>query len=87
MTRDADPTGARPEPASLVDERASLRRIPVAGRPNKVEPADFAGSPVPRASFAEFFDSLPHILQAEALRSVADGVAEARNRRVEINIR
>lgn len=77
MTGDADPTGARRGPSSLTDERTSLRRIPVSQRPNKVEPADFAGPPVPGARFSEFFDSLPHILQAEALRSVSDGVAEA----------
>ena len=77
MTRDTDLSGDPRGPSIPADERTSLRRIPVADRPNKVEPADFAAPPVPGARFAEFFDSLPHILQAEALRSVAEGVAEA----------
>ena len=77
MTREADAAGAGKGTPGPADERGELRRIPVADRPNKVEPADFAGPPVPGASFTEFFDSLPHILQAEALRAVARGVADA----------
>jgi len=59
------------------DERASLRRVPVADRANKVDPADFAGSPEAGASFLSFLDSLPHILQADSFREVARGVAGA----------
>jgi len=80
VTRDADPTGGRMGNPNPTDERTSLRRIAVKDRPNKVKATDFAGPPVPGARFADFFDSLPHILQAEALRSVADGVAEAARR-------
>jgi hypothetical protein len=77
LSRYADPSDAGKGARGAADERSELRRIPVADRPNKVESADFAGRPVPGASFAEFFDSLPRILQAEALRAVARGVAEA----------
>jgi hypothetical protein len=59
------------------DERDELRRIPIADRPNKVKPGDFAGPPVLDGSFDDFFASLPHILQAESLREVARGVAGA----------
>ncbi len=61
------------------DERERLRRIPVADRPNKVSSGDFAGPPPaePGASFGQFYDSLPHILVADSLRSVARGVASA----------
>lgn len=77
MICDADSTDGGRNSSSPADERKALRRVPVADRPNKVAPADFAAPPVPGGSFAEFFDSLPHILQAEALRSVARGVASA----------
>ncbi len=64
------------------DERDSLRRVPVAERPNKVGPGDFAGPPAVGGSFLEFLDSLPHVLQADAFREVARGVARAaRNHR------
>ena len=61
------------------DEREGLRRIPVAERPNKVSSGDFAAPPPndPRAPFGRFYDSLPHILAADSLRSVARGVASA----------
>jgi hypothetical protein len=59
------------------DERGSLRRIPVADRPNKVQPGDFAGLPEAGGSFLAFLDSLPHILQANSFRGVARGVAGA----------
>jgi len=59
------------------DDRTLLRRVPVADRPDKVEPGDFAGPPETGGSFLAFLDSLPHILQADALREVASGVAGA----------
>lgn len=58
-------------------DRSLLRRVPVAERPDKVEPGDFAGPPRAGASVLEFLDSLPHILQADAFRRVAHGVSEA----------
>jgi hypothetical protein len=63
--------------SSTEDERQSLRRIPVADRPNKLKPGDVAAPPVPHGSFDEFFASLPHILQADALRAVARSVVRA----------
>lgn len=59
------------------DERRDLTRVPVSARPNKVTAGDFAGPPVPGGTFAEFLDSLPHILQADAFRAVARAVANA----------
>ncbi|MFO7586656.1 MAG: hypothetical protein R6X22_01145 [Gemmatimonadota bacterium] len=59
------------------DERSSLRRVPVAERPDKVRSGDFAGPPAPGGSFRDFLDSLPRILQADAFRAVARGVASA----------
>lgn len=77
----ADPPGDGSPLPMAGDERNSLRRVPVADRPNKVDPGDVAGAPVPLGSFDEFFASLPHILQADALREVARGVAGAVERR------
>ena len=62
------------------DERGSLRRVPVAERPNKVNPGDFAGAPEAGGSFLAWLDSLPHILQADSFREVARGVAGAARR-------
>ena len=59
------------------DERSRLRRVPVASRPDKVNAEEFASPPRSGATFREFFDSLPRILQAESLRAVADAVANA----------
>ena len=59
------------------DERSRLRRVPVASRPDKVNVEEFASPPRAGATFREFFDSLPRILQAESLRAVADAVASA----------
>ena len=64
----------RKEPA---DERRDLTRVPVEERPNKVAAGDFATPPVAGGSFADFLDSLPHILQADAFRAVAGAVASA----------
>ncbi|MCL7926960.1 MAG: hypothetical protein M8841_04145 [marine benthic group bacterium] len=74
----SDPVSGEVSPESgSGDERDELRRVPVADRPNKVEPGDFAGPPLADGSFVEFFGSLPHILQAESLRKVAAGVVSA----------
>ena len=68
------------------DPRPGLRRVPVGDRPNKVSSGDFAGPPPAEsgASFAQFYDSLPHILVADSLRAVACGVASAVNRDREV---
>jgi len=62
------------------DERSRLKRVPVAARPDKVDAGDFATPPVAGGSFAEFLESLPHILQADAFRAVAGAVASAATR-------
>ena len=59
------------------DDRSLLRRVPVADRPDKVDPGDFAAPPEAGGSFRAFLDSLPHILQADAFRAVASGIAGA----------
>ncbi len=61
------------------DVRNELRRIPVAERPNKVSHGDFATPPPPGAggSFADFYASLPHVLAADSVRSIARWIAKA----------
>jgi hypothetical protein len=61
---------------------ARVRTVPVAGRPNKVRSEDFARPPRPDASFRDFLESLPQILQARSLLAVIDAMADAaRDRR------
>ncbi|MFZ0333966.1 MAG: hypothetical protein WAN10_11410 [Candidatus Acidiferrales bacterium] len=55
-----------------------LRTYPLASRPSKVSVGQFAKPYRQGESFAEFLDSLPRILAAEDLRSVAHAVIEAR---------
>lgn len=45
---------------------------------SKVKSADFAKAPVKKASFAKFLDSLPGILKAADLRSLAQAIVRAR---------
>jgi hypothetical protein len=62
---------------------ADLRRlttVPVADRPNKVDPATLASPPGADRSFAAFLDSLPDVLAARDLRAVIAGVAQAARR-------
>ena len=55
-----------------------LKTYPLASRPSKVHVKDFAKPLKPGASFASFLDSLPRILAAEDLRSVATAILRAR---------
>lgn len=57
-----------------------LHTYPLASRPSKVSVGQFAKPYRQGESFAEFLDSLPRILAAEDLRSVAHAVIEARAR-------
>lgn len=61
-----------------------LHTYPLASRPSKVSVSQFAKPHRQGASFSEFLDSLPHILAAEDLRSLARAVVEARARRATI---
>jgi hypothetical protein len=57
-----------------------LSTVPVTGRPNRVEASQFATPPAAVGddlTFRRFLDSLPRVLQAESLLSVADAIAEA----------
>ena len=54
-----------------------VRTVPVAGRPNKVDPSLLATPPGSDRSFAAFLDSLPDVLAARDLRAVIAGVAAA----------
>ncbi|MGH9703565.1 MAG: hypothetical protein ACRD4K_09335 [Candidatus Acidiferrales bacterium] len=55
-----------------------LLTYPLASRPSKVNVKDFAKPLRPGASVAAFLDSLPRILAAEDLRSVAGAIVRAR---------
>ena len=58
-----------------------LRTVPIAQRPNKVDPSLLAHPPGDDPSFTAFWDSLPDILAAEDLRAVVRQVASAAGRR------
>ncbi|MFW6206288.1 MAG: hypothetical protein ACOC5I_03545, partial [Gemmatimonadota bacterium] len=73
---------ANPGPRSQDDAPAEadisrVRTVPVGDRPNKVRAEDFAGPPAPGASFRDFLDSLPDILEARSFLAVADAVVGA----------
>jgi hypothetical protein len=57
-----------------------LRTYKLANRPSKVNVRDFAGPHQRGASFASFFDSLPHLLAAEDLRAAVSAIVRARGR-------
>jgi len=58
-----------------------LKTVPIAQRPNKVDPTLLAQSPGADRSFAAFWDSLPDVLAARDAREVAHVVARAAGRR------
>jgi hypothetical protein len=58
-----------------------LTTVPVADRPNKVDPSTLASPPGADRSFTAFLDSLPDVLAARDLRAVITGVADAARRR------
>ena len=58
-----------------------LKTVPIAQRPNKVDPTLLAQSPGADRSFAAFWDSLPDVLAARDARQVAHVVARAAGRR------
>ena len=55
-----------------------LHTYPLASRPSKVSVGQFDKPARQGESFAEFLGSLPRILAAEDLRSIAQAVIEAR---------
>lgn len=58
-----------------------LKTVPIAQRPNKVDPSLLAHPPGDDSSFAAFWDSLPDILAAKDLRTVVQQLARAAGRR------
>jgi hypothetical protein len=58
-----------------------LKTVPIAQRPNKVDPSLLAHPPGSDHSFDAFLDSLPDILAARDLRDVARRVAQAAGQR------
>ncbi|MGH7676357.1 MAG: hypothetical protein ACREMV_13885 [Gemmatimonadales bacterium] len=62
-----------------------LRTVPIAQRPNKVDPSLLAHPPGPSAgpdpSFAAFWDALPDVLAARDLRELVDRLTAAAGRR------
>ncbi len=61
---------------------SKVRTVPVSGRGNKVNAADFAQPPADDRSFHAFLHALPHILEARSFIAVVDAiVAAARDQR------
>ncbi len=62
---------------------ARLRTVPIAQRPNKVDPSLLAHPPAPGADpgFGAFWDALPDVLAARDLRELVDRLAAAAGRR------
>src|SRR6266550_1499073 len=58
-----------------------LKTVPIAQRPNKVDPSLLAHPPGTDRSFTAFWDSLPDILAAKDLRTVARQLVQATGRR------
>src|SRR5947199_219824 len=58
-----------------------LKTVPIAQRPNKVDPSLLAHPPRGDPSFTAFWDSLPDILAAKDLRTLARQLARAAGRR------
>ena len=58
-----------------------LKTVPIAQRPNKVDPSLLAHPPGGDRSFAAFWDSLPDVLAAKDARDVARLLARATGRR------
>jgi hypothetical protein len=58
-----------------------LKTVPIARRPNKVDPSQLAHAPGADPSFAAFWDALPDLLAAKDLRYVAAELARAAGRR------
>jgi hypothetical protein len=54
-----------------------VRTVPMEERSSRIPANAFAGPPEAGSSFGAFLDSLPRILEAESLRAVARGVAQA----------
>jgi hypothetical protein len=60
---------------------ARLKTVPIAQRPNKVDPSQLAHPPGGDRSFSAFWDALPAILAAKDLRYVVDRIVAAAGRR------
>ncbi|HEY3279688.1 MAG TPA: hypothetical protein VGJ83_04175 [Gemmatimonadales bacterium] len=60
---------------------ARLKTVPIAQRPNKVDPSLLAHPPAADRSFAAFWAALPAILAAKDVRYVVDQIAAAAGRR------
>ena len=75
MSSDSDaPQGSKPPPEI---DLSKIRTVSIQGRVTKVSAHAFAGVPEEKATFKDFLDSLPGILEAESFRAVARGVARA----------
>ena len=58
-----------------------IKTVPIAERPNKVDPSLLAHPPGSDRGFGAFWDSLPDVLAAKDLREVAHQLAQAAGRR------
>jgi hypothetical protein len=58
-----------------------LRTVAIGARPSKIDRTLLARAPGPDHSFRAFLESLPHVLAADHLRTVAAAIASAHRRR------
>jgi hypothetical protein len=56
----------------------NLKTYPIAKRKSKVKYQNFAKAPFPKASFNDFYNSMPHTLSADSFRKVVEAVVSAR---------
>jgi hypothetical protein len=74
---DSAPAGHSGHTLSDGIDPALIRTVPLAHRANKVSARDFAQPPGERREFADFLDSLPHILEAGSFLAVVDAIVAA----------
>ncbi len=58
-------------------DTSKIRTVPVGERSNKVTSRIFAGLSAPGASFGDFLESLPEVLEADSFKAVAKGISGA----------
>lgn len=70
-----------PPPEYREADVSRLRTVPIAQRPNKVDPSQLAHPPAADRGFQAFWNALPDVLAARDLRFVVERIAGAAGRR------